>query len=250
MLKLLVGCTVSGLSLPKSLKFCAVGGAKVSNTLLEHAHKLKIPAYEGYGLSECASVVTLNTPNQSKSGTSGKALPHVQIRISSENEIEVAGSTLNRYLNQKACFKGTFFPTGDLGYLDDEGYLVIQGRKKNMFITSYGRQICPDWIENILTGHAYVSQATIYGEALPYNLCIIVPSHKDVSIEDFENLVSQINSELPDYAQINQFIIEPNAFTRENGYLSIGGQFNRELIWANYLSRFENINSKNKLQSL
>ncbi len=240
MLKLLVGCAVSGISMPKSLKFCAVGGAKVNRSLIERAHELNIPAFEGYGLSECASVVSLNTPDQNKPGTSGKALPHAKIRISPDNEIEVAGSTLYRYLNNNTCFKDTYFPTGDLGYIDDDGYLIIQGRKKNMFITSYGRQVCPDWIENILTSHPYISQASIYGEALPHNLCVIVPTHKDVSIENLEQAINMINEELPDYARINNFITANSAFTRENELLNMSGQLNREQIWAKYIAKFDN----------
>lgn len=242
MLKLLVGCAVSSSSMPKSLKFCAVGGAKVNRSLIERAHELNIPAFEGYGLSECASVVSLNTPNQNKSGTSGKALPHAKIRISSDNEIEVAGSTLYRYLNNNTCYKDTYFPTGDLGHLDDEGYLVIQGRKKNMFITSYGRQVCPDWIENILTNHAYIFQASIYGEALPHNICVIVPAHKDVSTKDLEQVINLTNKELPDYARIKSFITATSAFTRENRLLNMSGQLNREQIWAKYIAKFDNNN--------
>lgn len=244
MLKLLVGSAISGSSLPKSLRFCAVGGAKVNRSLIERAHELDIPAYEGYGLSECASVVTLNTPDQNKPGTSGKALAHSKIRISSENEIEVAGSTLYRYLNENTCFEDAYFPTGDLGYLDNDGYLVIYGRKKNMFITSFGRQVCPDWIENILTTHPYIAQATIYGEALPNNLCVIVPAHKDVSIEDLQQVIDQLNNELPDYARVNDFIITFSVFTRDNGFISVNGQLNREQIWAHYLTKFESNNTK------
>jgi long-subunit acyl-CoA synthetase (AMP-forming) len=239
MLKILVGCAVSSNLLPRSLKFCAVGGAKVNPSLIKHAHNLNIPAYEGYGLSECASVVSLNTPSQNKSGTSGKALPHAKIRISPQNEIEVMGSTLNRYLNTNTCFNDAYFPTGDLGYLDEEGYLVIQGRKKNMFITSYGRQICPDWIENILTSHPYISQACIYGEALPHNLCVIVPAHKDVSIDDLEKAINLINNELPDYARVNEFITASSAFTPDNRLLNMSGQLNRQQIWANYIAHFD-----------
>jgi long-subunit acyl-CoA synthetase (AMP-forming) len=250
MLKLLVGCSIAGHSLPISLKFCAVGGAKVNHSLIERAHEQNIPAYEGYGLSECASVVSLNTPSQNKPGTSGKPLPHAKIRISPDNEIEVAGSNLYRYLNNKTSFKDSYFPTGDLGYLDDDGYLVIQGRKKNMYITSYGRQVCPDWIEDILTTHPYISQASIYGEALPYNLCVIVPSHKDVSRRDLEHAISHVNKDLPDYAQVNYFITAFSAFTRDNGLLNNSGQLNRDKIWESYLDEFETNNFKLNTHSI
>jgi long-subunit acyl-CoA synthetase (AMP-forming) len=119
-----------------------------------------------------------------------------------------------------------------------------------MFITSYGRQICPDWIENILTDHPYISQATIYGEALPHNLCIIVPAHKDVSMNDLEQAINLINKELPDYAQINDFIIEPYAFTRDNEFLTISGQLNREKIWASYIPKFRINNNNIMINSL
>ncbi len=240
MLKLLVGLGISGAKLPDSLRFCAVGGAHVNRSLIKRAHSLGIPVFEGYGLSECASVVSINTPSQNKVGTCGKPLPHAGVRITSDNEIEISGSTLVRYLHDHESFADAYFPTGDLGYIDSDGYLTILGRKKNMYITSYGRQICPDWIENILTGHPHIAQATVYGEALPNNLGVIVPAHQDIKANDIERAIKELNNELPDYARVHDFIIASSPFTQANNFLTFSGQLNREDIWNHYLPFFDN----------
>jgi len=146
------------------LKFLAVGGAKVSPSLISAARKMGLPVYEGYGLSECASVVSLNTPENDKPGSAGKILPHIRL-VENDGEITIKDPAFLGYLGNK--HKGEF-ATGDLGYVDEDGFLHINGRKKNVLITSYGRNISPEWVEAALLAQPEIMSAVIYGDAGPF----------------------------------------------------------------------------------
>jgi len=116
---------------PSSLEFIAVGGSKVSSALLNRAKQLELAVYEGYGLSECSSVVSLNTQENLKIGSVGKPLKHVSIQID-KGEVFISGSTSLGYVNQQETWGQEFLVTGDWGYLEDEGDLFIHGRKMNL----------------------------------------------------------------------------------------------------------------------
>jgi long-subunit acyl-CoA synthetase (AMP-forming) len=158
MLQALIAAGESGTSMPQTLRYLAVGGAPVSARLLDAAEKLGLPVYEGYGLSECASVVTLNRPAAARRGSVGKPLPHVQIVVSSDGEIHVHGVRWRDYLGSGVGAQANtdVVATGDLGYLDNDGFLYLTGRKKHIFITSFGRNIAPEWVESkLLRSHPF-----------------------------------------------------------------------------------------------
>ena len=118
-----------------SLRFLAVGGGKVAADLIVLARQLGLPVYEGYGLSECGSVVALNTPVQDRVGSVGQILPHCQITIAEDGEILVQEAAMLGYLGQETSLSSdkSIIATGDLGYCDAEGFLWITGRKKNSY---------------------------------------------------------------------------------------------------------------------
>jgi long-chain acyl-CoA synthetase len=159
---------------PKSLRFVAVGGAPVSMPLAEEAWSLGIPAYEGYGLSECCSVVSVNRPGARRSGTVGRPLPNVSVRIDA-GEIVVEGPTvMSGYLHQPDV-SGSW-RTGDLGDIDDDGNLIVRGRKDNMIVTSYGRNVSPEWIEALILTDERLSAAAIVGHGAPHLTAVLVGS--------------------------------------------------------------------------
>lgn len=205
-----------------SLKFVAVGGSKVDPHLIDKANILGLPVYEGYGLSECGSVVSLNTPKNHKSGTCGKLLPHIHVSIK-DGEIEIKDPVFLGYIGETAP---PIFPTGDLGDIKD-GYLHIEGRKKNVIITSYGRNISPEWLESKLLATPHIMQAIVYGDAQPHLSALIVsisPTNEEVY-----RVVEKINATLPEYAQIKDIQIVP-PFTLENGLLTGTGRPKRQKI--------------------
>jgi long-chain acyl-CoA synthetase len=139
------------------LNFIAVGGAKIDPALLDQAEHLGLPVYEGYGLSECGSVVSLNTPEESRRGSVGKLLPHIHARIEA-GEVLITDPGFLGYLGEPMVDD---FATGDLGGLCADGYLSITGRKKNVLITAYGRNISPEWLESLLLSPPHVAQPMV-----------------------------------------------------------------------------------------
>ena len=217
---------------PTALRFLAVGGASVSPVLFKRAQQLSIPVYEGYGLSECASVVALNTPALNKVGTVGKVLPHLNLRFTDEQEIVVKGNAYLGYVGQATSEIEEIY-TGDIGHLDADGYLVISGRKKNIFITSFGRNVSPEWVERELTVAPGIAQAALFGEAKPWNTAVIVPS-KNSTTEQIKATIQNINHGLPDYAKITQWLAADEPFTLLNQQLTANGRNRRDVIWQHY----------------
>jgi len=158
LLKVLVAAAERGAPVPGSLRYIAVGGAPISSGLLNQARRLGLPVYQGYGLSEAASVVSMSLPGLRHSGGAGRPLPHVAVRIAADGEIMVAGNLFSGYLGQ-APRSEKEWPTGDIGYLDGDGELHITGRKKTSFATAHGRKLAPEWIESELTGSPSIAQA-------------------------------------------------------------------------------------------
>ena len=244
MLHALVAAIDMGAPRPASLRFVAVGGAPVSPTLLAQAQQLGLPVYEGYGLSECASVVAVNTPGANRSGSVGKPLPHVKLRFADDGEIEVGGVVFSGYLGQSEGPDAEgYWKTGDTGYLDDEGYLHLTGRKKNMFITSFGRNVAPEWVERELTVQPAIAQAAVFGEAKPWNAAIIVPrSLPGVDIQAaVSGAIAAANGSLPDYAQVRKWVLAVEPFAPQNGLLTANGRLRRNEILVQYSQALEDL---------
>ncbi|MBG6286641.1 AMP-binding protein [Pseudomonas nitroreducens] len=211
------------------LRFVAVGGAKIASSLLERAEAVGLPVFEGYGLSECASVVCLNRPGNQHPGSVGRPLPHVQVRIADDGEVLVRGSTLLGYLGEPS-FDGEWWPTGDLGHFDAAGFLYLAGRKKNQFITSFGRNVNPEWIEAELSQTGVILQAFVHGEGLPRNFALLWPIDPSISDEAIEQAVQQCNAGLPDYARVHAWRRLPSPFSGADGTLTSNGRPRREEI--------------------
>jgi len=222
---------------PQGLRFAAVGGARVSKALLQRAQQLGVPVYEGYGLSECASVVSLNRPEAHRPGSVGRPLPHVEIRLAEDDEVLIKGSTLLGYLGQTDQPE-QWWPSGDLGAFDEDGFLYLKGRKKHQFVTSYGRNVNPDWVEAELTQGGVIAQAFVYGEALPQNHALLWPHRADCSDAQLAAAVAEANSGLPDYAQVHRWTRLTHPFTAANGLLTSNGRPRRDAIVARYQAQF------------
>lgn len=245
----LVAAKTQGYSLPASVKFIAVGGATTPMQLLQQARACGIPVYEGYGLSECASVVSLNSPTSDKLGSVGKPLNHVVVKVEA-GSIKVRGNTFNGYLGQAAetadeWLDNSWLDTGDLGYFDDDGFLFITGRKKNLLISSFGRNISPEWIEAELSLCPAIAQAMVVGDAQAYCSAIIVPASANVNPFTITGQIAQLNHSLPDYARIHKFIVAQAPFTSTNQLLTDNGRLRRNAILAHYAPAINALYSTN-----
>ncbi len=189
---------------PPSLRFVAVGGASVSTEILKLGEQLGVPIYQGYGLSECCSVVTLNRAGANRISTVGKPLEGVTVRIE-EGEIVVAGPTvMNHYLGGKSA--SGVWRTGDLGSIDPEGFLTVHGRKDNLIVTSLGRNVSPEWVESTLMADPRIALAVVTGSGGPSLHALLIPStygqvwFTGASQRDIEVLVAALCKSLPAYA--------------------------------------------------
>jgi len=214
------------------LRYIGVGGARVAPSLLEAAQGCGLPAYEGYGLSEFASVVALNTPGDSRIGASGRPLPHLEFRIAENDEIQIRGSHFLGYLTDHGFVApGTtddgFLPTGDSGAIDGDGFVRVTGRLKNVLITSFGRNVSPEWVESEILAHPIVAQAVVFGDGEPQLSAAIVVRGDGAGIEAH---LAAVNARLPDYARIARCAVTRVPFAQQEGLVHAGGAPVREAV--------------------
>lgn len=246
-----------------TLRFMAVGGGKVSPKLLQEAASLGLPVYEGYGLSECGSVVSLNTPKAHRFGSVGKPMSHASVSIAPSGEVMVAGNAMHGYLNQDneplesltvSKQSQPLIATGDIGHIDDDGYLYITGRLKNVLISSFGRNISPEWVEAQLLTQPIIYQAAVLGDGEPALSAVIVVNQNWLNVDGSSSAnmsnsnsndnneihkavaeaIERINNTLPDYARIKHWLIVDTPFSTENELLTDNGKLRRMHILRAY----------------
>jgi long-chain acyl-CoA synthetase len=225
---------------PSQLRFAAVGGAKVAPSLVARARSAGLPAYEGYGLSECASVVALNVPGADRPGSVGRALAHADLRVDDNGEILVSRPGFLGYLGaEQQSGNAAWLRTGDLGRLDAAGFLHVEGRRKHLLITSFGRNVAPEWPEAELLAGSAIAQAAVFGEARPRLCAVIVPRTPAVPDAAIEAEVRAANRRLPDYAQVPFWIRADAPFSAEEGLATANGRTRRDAVWSRYGARLD-----------
>ena len=194
-----------GMQGPDSLRFVAVGGAPVSPRLATAAWEQGLPVYEGYGLSECSSVVSVNCPDARRAGTVGRPLSAVEVAID-EGEIVVSGPTVMSGYVGEPQISGSW-RTGDLGHFDPDGFLIVTGRMDNVIVTAAGRNINPEWVEDIIAADNRIGRCVVvaYERQL---VALIIPADSSVCSDPsaMHNLVTSAARELPDYAKPRRYL--------------------------------------------
>jgi long-subunit acyl-CoA synthetase (AMP-forming) len=221
----------SGQRAPASLKLVAVGGAAVGAALVQGAWQLGIPVCEGYGLSEGASVQTLNLPGAQRAGSVGRLLPHARLRVADDGELLIAGSLFSGYLGDTAPVPG-WWPTGDLGRVDADGFVHIAGRKKNVLITAYGRNVSPEWVETALRSEPAVLQAVVLGDGAPALGAVLWPTADELDDAALQAAVDRANAGLPDYAQVRHWLRAKAPFDTGSGMATANGRPQRLAVAA------------------
>lgn len=169
--------SVGRVAIPDSLRFVATGGAAVPDSLAERAWQLGIPVHEGYGLTECGSVVAVNRPGLRRAGTVGQPLPGYDVRIAPDGEIIVrSASVAEAYLNRTDGPAAGIWHTGDIGSIDADGYLRVDGRKDNLIVTGNGRNISPEWVETMLLADPRIARAVVLRAADGQIAALLEPS--------------------------------------------------------------------------
>lgn len=227
---------------PACLQFVAVGGARCDVRLLTDARALGLPAYEGYGLTECGSVVSLNRAGADQLGSVGQPLSHIKIHINAAGEILIKNRAFLGYLSEEASTPTVApetFPSGDLAQIDQNNFLTLSGRQKNLLITSYGRNISPEWVEAALLAAPEIAQAMTLGDARPWLAALLVPM-PGVEQAVLARAVARINATLPEYARINNWI-QCKPFTAHDGLLTGNGRPIRSALMRRYATEIESI---------
>ncbi len=237
MLQALIAAIDAGMRSPPHLRHVAVGGAPVAPALLRKAEALGVPVFEGYGLSEAASVVAVNTPSARRIGSVGRPLPHLRLRLAEDGEILIADACFLGYLGEPPREPGEWLATGDVGRLDADGFLHLQGRKKHMFISSFGRNISPEWVERELLLEPEIAQACVFGEARPFLVAVLVPGADG----DIAQAVARANRRLPDYARVRRWVVADTPFLVSNGQWTGTGRPRRRRIEADYAQRLREL---------
>jgi len=259
--KLVIGKIQEALGLDQ-LDYAFTGAAPISRSTLDFFASIGIPLHEGYGMTETTAFATVQPPQRPHFGTIGKALPGVEIRIAEDDEIMLKGpNMISGYHNLKSesdeLYTGEWMHTGDLGSLDDEGFLKITGRKKDLIITAGGKNVAPAEIEGLLQALPGVGQAVVVGDRQPYlcallvldqealpELCqasgVDVSSTADAASHDAmrkwfdERIAADCNEQLARYQTIKKFEILPEPFSVDGGELTPTMKVKRNVVNDKY----------------
>lgn len=217
------------------LRYVAVGGARVSQQLISTARSAGLPIFEGYGLSECGSVVALNHQHHEMAGSAGKPLEGVSLTFhDAELHVSSPGNALG-YLGE-APFTGSI-ATGDLAEQDTSGFIHIRGRRKNVQINAFGRNFSPEWVEAEAMNCTAVRRLVIFGEGLKKNVAL-VHAFEGMEASAREQLRA-LSDRLPDYARPHHLILTPLISSPE--VLTANGRPRRDRIWALMKTQILNI---------
>ncbi|NDG20483.1 MAG: long-chain fatty acid--CoA ligase, partial [Proteobacteria bacterium] len=202
------------------------GGGPLDYNVGLFLNSLGLPTLQGYGLTEASPVVSCNPINKIKIDTVGKIFKDVSVNIASDGEILVKGENLmlgywNNQIETEKIIKNGWLYTGDIGEIDNEGYLKITDRKKDIIVNAGGDNIAPSKIENLLANYPEIIQSYIYGDKKNYLVALIVVSKE---LEDRKNkikiIIDKVNQELSIIEKIKKFIIIDDPFTIENQMLT------------------------------
>ena len=250
-----------------SLKFCTSGGAPLDQEVNEFFWIIGVPVLEGYGLTETSPVLCTNTFELLRFGSVGTPVPMTDIAIAKDGEILARGPQIMLgYHKDEAATKEVlsdgWLRTGDIGRME-EGFLFITDRKKELIITSAGKNIAPQPIENLLKRDKYISQAYVYGDRKPYLTALLVPTierllefarDRKLNYHDLEDLVvhqpvielyrqrvEAVNLQLAHFETIKKFVLLPRDFTMEGGELTPTMKLKRQVISQRYRDRIEHL---------
>ena len=245
------------------------GAAPIAPEILQFFYASGVPVLEGWGMTETMGVGTVGTLHHFKFGTVGRALPYVDLKIADDGEILTRGPHIFKeyWGNPEATAEtmaGEWLRTGDLGELDDEGYLKITGRKKDIIITAGGKNLTPANIENDLKQSRFISQAVMYGDRRPYPVAMITLDPEEIvpwaqeqglpedlaELAEHETVIEMIqvefdraNSNYARVEQIKRFAILDHDLSIETGELTPSLKVKRNVIYERYGDVFDSLYS-------
>jgi long-chain acyl-CoA synthetase len=250
------------------LREAVTGAAPIAHEILEFFWGCGVPVLEGYGMTETSTTATVSTPENHRFGSVGKALPGVELKIAEDGEILVRGANIFRgyHNNADASFgaiEDGWLHTGDVGRLDEDGYLYITGRKKDIIITAGGKNLTPANFENDLKQSRWVSQCVMHGDRRPFPVALItldadeiVPWAQSQGIEDtsipalagdprvrelIQAEVDRANAKLAQVEQVKKFVILDHDLSQETGELTPTLKVKRNVVNEKYAPLFDEL---------
>jgi long-chain acyl-CoA synthetase len=229
------------------------GAAPLSTEVIEFFHALGVPVIEGYGLTETASSATVNEPGDFRIGTVGRPVEGAEVRLAEDGEILIrSDSVFAGYYKEpdataEALTGDGWLRTGDVGEIDDEGFLRITDRKKDLIITAGGKNIAPQNLENALKASRFVSQALVVGDRRPYVTALVtldeaeLPSGGREPQEIVQALVDDVNRDRTRVEQIKRFAILPRDFSLEEGEVTPTLKLRRRIIHEHFADEIERL---------
>jgi long-chain acyl-CoA synthetase len=228
------------------------GGAPLAKEIIEFFHALDILILEGYGLTECTTAATVNRPFGFRFGTVGPALPGVELRIAEDGEVLIKTDTIFAgYFKDDGATREVlpgdgWLRSGDVGQLDEDGFLTITDRKKDILVTAGGKNVAPQNIESALKTHPIVSQALVVGDRRPYVAALITLAEDvtpDDARHDVERIVEEVNRELSRFEQIKRYAILPRDFSAEEGEVTPTLKLKRRVCQEHFAAEIESLYS-------
>ncbi len=244
------------------LRFFVSGGAPLAQEIAEFLHALGVLIIEGYGLTETSTIVSCNRPENYKFGTVGHPLPGTEVRIAPDGEILARGRHIfKEYFKDPEATREAIDPegwmhTGDIGVLDGDGFLRITDRKKDIIVTSGGKNIAPQNVENLLKNDPFISQAFVYGDRRKYLTALITlspdeimawASKKGIAERDIKALsenpevrkliqerIDEVNRGLASFEQVKKFVLLGTDFSQETGELTPTLKVRRKVVVGKY----------------
>jgi len=249
-----------------NLKLALTGAAPIDPEIIRFFHAAGVPVYEAWGMTETSTGGTANLPGASKVGTVGRALPGVEVKIAEDGELLCKGPNIFQgyYKNKEATDETIidgWLHTGDLASIDDEGYVSITGRKKEIIITAGGKNITPVNIEALVKRHPLVSQCVVVGDRKPYLVALITldpealtrfaaeqgtldeasATDSPVVRAELEKHIEEVNTHFASVEQVKRFQILPHDLSQEGGELTPTLKLKRPVIAAKYEEDIENL---------
>lgn len=251
-----------------NLRYFISGGAPLDKTINEFMWTIGIPTFEGYGLTETSPAVTLNAPWKVRFGSVGTLLEETEAKLAEDGELLLKGPQImsGYYKDPQATadtFEDGWFKTGDIAKIDDDGYIFIVDRKKEIIVTAGGKNIAPQAVENELRLDKFISQAYVFGDRKPYLVALLTPNIDRVlefakteklpyldtnelvssrrTLELYTERVKEVNKHLPPYETIKKFVLLPREFSIEGGELTPTLKMKRKVIYEKYRDRIEGL---------
>ena len=257
--------------LGNSIDVIILGGASIQPKISKLLTAMKMPVMEGYGLTETSPVIAVNSPvtRKIKIGSVGFPVGNVDVKISDIGEILVKGSTVMKgyyrapELTAEVIDSEGYFHTGDLGVIDEEGFLCLTGRVKEIFKTSMGKYVSPALVENTMMESPFISSIIVVGEGQKFAGALIVPNFDQLSLWCRENKLSFINNELMikdkavvtlfrqevdrlnknlgDYERVQRFELLSSEWSANKGEITSTLKIRREVIQRHYKEQIERL---------